>query len=231
MMRKYYYVFLLICLSAFGYNLAAQERLHDAELWLKLAAEANLTEKLEIGLEEQIRFDNNISELKSYFTELALGYDVSDAIALIGRLRYTTRNDNSGATQGRFNYLRYQLGTRIKHKAGQFRFKHRLLYQRGDRVDITPDEGDIIVQYFRYRLETEYKIKNWSYDPIFSIEYFSSLQDVIEERPDAIRLNFGTENELGKIGKFGIQYRYEWTLNYSFPRANHIIALSYKYSF
>lgn len=225
-------IYLLSLFSFLSFQQAVgQERLQDAELWLKIAAEAKLSKKLEIGLEEQIRFDQNISELKSYFTEMALGYDLSEQIALLGRLRYTTRNDNSGATQGEFNFLRYQLGTRIKHRTGQFRFSHRLLYQRADRVDIRPDEGDIIVKYFRYRFKTEYKIKNWSYDPEVSLEYFRPFENPLDDRPDAIRLNVGTENSLDNIGTFGIQYRYEWTVNYAFPRANHIIALSYSYNF
>lgn len=217
----------------FGMTFSAkgQERLTDTELWLKLAAEAQLADRLELGLEEQLRLDQNFSELKSYFTEVSLAYDLSKSIALLGRLRYTTRNDNSGATQGQFNFLRYQLGTRIKHEAGQFRFKHRLLYQRADQVDIRPDEGDIIVKYFRYRFETEYKIKNWAYDPLFSIEYFKAFENALDDRPDAIRLNFGTEDEIDNVGIFGIQYRYEWTINDIFPRANHIISLSYKYKF
>lgn len=223
--------FLPIFLLFITTNLVGQERLHDWELWMKLSGKAKLTDKVDLGLEEQIRFDKNISELKSYFSELSLEYDIIDAIGLIGRIRYTTRNNNSGATQGKFNFLRYQLGTRIKHKSGQFRFKHRLMYQRADRVDIKPDEGDIIVKYIRYRFETEYKIKNWSYDPIMSLEYFNPFENELDNRPDVFRLNVGTENELKKIGTFGIQYRYEWTVNYPFPRANHIIALSYQYNF
>jgi len=226
--RTYFLPFLLLL---FIQQVSAQERLQDAELWLKIAAEAKLSDKFEVGLEEQIRFDQNMTELKSYFSELSLGYDINDQIAILGRLRYTTRNDNSGATQGEFNFLRYQLGTRIKHRAGQFRFNHRLLYQRADRVDIRPNEGDIIVKYIRYRFKTEYKIKNWSYDPEVSMEYFKPFENALDDRPDAIRLNIGTENNIDKIGTFGIQYRYEWTVNYAFPRANHIIALSYSYSF
>lgn len=222
---------LLAFLGGPSFSVNGQERLTDTELWLKMAAEAKIANRLELGLEEQLRLDQNFSELKSYFTEVSMAYDLSKPIALLGRLRYTTRNDNSGATQGRFNFLRFQLGARIKHEAGQFRFKHRLLYQRADRIDIRPDEGDIIVKYFRYRFETEYKIKNWAYDPLFSIEYFKAFENALDDRPDAIRLNFGTEDEIDKIGVFGIQYRYEWTINDIFPRANHIIALSYKYKF
>ena len=142
-MRQLLFSIGLICLGIFQVN-AQDGRLNDFEIWAKLAAEKDLTERFKFGVEEQIRFDKNSSELKNFFTEISLNYDLSDNLALLGRARFLTRNDNSGADQGRKDYFRYQLGLRLKHKSGQFRFNHRLLYQRRDRFNLSPEEGDVI---------------------------------------------------------------------------------------
>lgn len=209
----------------------AQERLNDFELWAKLAVEGDVSERLKLGLEQQIRFDQNSSELKNYFTEIALNYNLSENFTLLGRARFLTRNDNSGADQGRKNYFRYQLGTRLKHRAGQWRFNHRLLYQRRDRMNLKPAEGDVLVKYIRYRFKTEYKIKSWPYDPLFTVEYFHALKNEFEEHPKAMRVGIGTERNYKKVGTFGLWYRYEWTLDYAFPQANYILSLAYTYKF
>jgi len=213
-------------------DLNAQDgRLNDFELWAKLAAEGDIGQRIKLGLEEQIRFDENSSEVKNYFTELALNYRLSDNFALLGRARFLTRNDNSGGDQGKKNYFRYQLGFRLKHQTGQFRFNHRFLYQRRDRFNLTPEEGDIIVKYARYRFKTEYKIKKWKYDPIFTAEYFLALDNDIEELPNAFRLGIGTERKYEGFGTLGLFYRYEWTTNFIYPEGNFILALAYTYTF
>lgn len=218
-------VFFLITLSsveAFSQN----ERLKDFELWAKLAVEGRPTEKIKLGLEQQIRFDENASEVKNYFTELALNYDLTDNFAFLGRARFLTRN-----SQNRKNFFRYQLGVRLKHRSGQFRFNHRLLYQRRDEMGKSTDEGDIIIKYFRYRFKTEYKIKSWAYDPIITAEYFQGLANDLANPPNAIRIGVGTERNYDKIGTFGIAYRYDWTLNNDFKVARGIVALGYTYKF
>lgn len=224
--------FILLLGFTLSASLKAQNgRLNDFEVWAKLAAETDLSEKFKIGMEEQIRFDQNSSEVKNFFTELALNYALSDNFALLGRARYFTRNDNRGGDQGMKNYFRYQLGFRLKHESGQFRFNHRLLYQRRDRLNLSQDEGDIIIKYARYRLKTEYKIKNWKYDPIITAEYFMAFDDTIEELPDAIRVGLGTERNYDGFGTLGLFFRYEWTTIFIYPQGNYILALAYTYQF
>jgi hypothetical protein len=223
------FVIALIC--CFSQHTKAQERLNDFEIWAKLAVEGDVGERWKLGLEQQIRFDENSTEVKNFFTEFALNYKISSHFALLGRARFFTRNDNRGADQGFKNYFRYQLGFRIKHEAGQFRFNHRLLYQRRDRFNLTPEEGDVILKYARYRLKTTYKIKNWKYDPIFTGEYFLAFENPVENIPDGMRLGIGTERSYEGFGKLGLFYRYEWTINYPFPEGNFILAFAYTYEF
>lgn len=219
------FIFTFIAISG-AQTFGQDERLRDFEVWAKLAIEGKPAERIKLGIEQQIRFDENASEVKNYFTELSMNYDLSEQFAVLGRARFLTRN-----SQDRKNFFRYQLGLRLKHRSGQFRFNHRLLYQRRDEMGKRANEGDIIIKYVRYRFKTEYKIKSWAYDPIITAEFFKGISSDFANPPNAIRLGIGTERSYDKIGTFGIAYRYDWSLNSEFKVGRYILALAYTYAF
>ena len=206
-------------------------RLTEFELWLKAGGKVNLTDKLRLSFEEQIRFDNDISDLKNFHTEFDLRYALNDQIDFHAVGRYITRNDNQGENQGFEDLFRYQLGFSYKHRTGQWRFKHRLLYQNRNELGIGKDAGDIPEQFARLRSNIEYKIKNWKYDPQFRIEYFGALNSNEATTVDQLRIGFGTEREIDKIGEFGFFFLFDRTKENDITFIDQIFFFKYTYLF
>lgn len=203
----------------------------DFELWFKAGAQADLTDQLQIEAEQQIRFDENASEVKTYHTEAAISYALDDHVKLFFVNRFVRRNDNRGDNQGYESHFRYQAGTQIKHAAGRFRFRHRLLYQHQNELGIKREEGDIAERFLRYRLSTAYKIKNWPYDPRIKIEYFNDLPKEFADTNDQMRFGIGTERNYKRIGQFSFDYLIERSLDLPVVRWSYILVMRYEYRF
>ena len=218
-------------LAVFSSARAQSGSVQDFELWLKAGAQADLSENIQLEVEQQIRFDENSSEVKNYHTEAGLSFELTDNIDLLWVNRLVRRNDNRGEVQGYETHFRYQLGTQFKHRAGQFRFRHRLLYQHRNELGRTESEGDIARQFIRYRFLTEYKIKNWPYDPRFKVEYFNDLPKEFGNTNDQIRFGIGTERNYKKIGQFSIEYMLERSLNIPITELTYILVFRYEYRF
>lgn len=210
---------------------AFAQRSTDFELWLKLGGKVDLAEKWRLDFEEQIRFDESVGAVKNYHTEAELKFKASKKLDLIFVPRFIRRNDNSGDNQGYENLIRFQVGSAYEHKSGQFEFKHRLLFQHRNEMGVRKDEGDLPEKVIRYKLNTEYKIKNWKYDPQFSVEYFNALDKPLTNEFNSIRFGFGTERGYDKFGDLGIDYLLDMTLGRPVQQVAHIISLKYTYKF
>ena len=203
----------------------------DFEFWLRAGGQIDLLDQLQLQAEQQIRFKENGSEVKNYHTEVALSYTLLKGVDVLFVNRFIRRNDNKGSVQGYESHYRYQLGARAKHRAWKFRFKHRLLFQERNQLGLTSEEGDVSRRFLRYQLATEYKIKNWPYDPKFKIEYFNDLPQQFSTTNDQLRLGIGTERKYDNLGRFAIEYLLERSLKIPTTEWTSILAFKYEYRF
>lgn len=225
-------LFILIIAGPLPNLVVAQETEKDFEVWLKTDQKFNLGQRLDFTLEEQLRFDEYASAVKTYHFELETKFEVYKNIDLLFTPRFIRRNDNQGSNQGYENRFRYQVGAGYKHKLSQWRFKHRIVFQDRNDMGISESEGDIPVQTFRFRSGIEYKIKNWSYDPEVRFEYFLASNASKTGRDDAIRFSVGTSKDYDIWGEFGFFYMYERTVNPLLTaEIDHILQFSYSYTF
>ena len=103
-------IFLLLCALTSSLTGQTNNRVTDTEVWLKTGAKIDLFERWELGIEEQIRFDDNVNALKNFHTEMELTFKPTDDLSIHVVSRYITRNDNRGAIQGFEDLFRYQVG-------------------------------------------------------------------------------------------------------------------------
>ena len=230
-MTKVWKLFLL--LLAFG-SLKAQDgsyvEVRDFETWTSAEFNFKPSKKLSFGLQQQVRLDNNSSELKNTFTQASASYALFKNFELEYGLRYIAINDNSGAVQG-YNYdYRHHFDLSFKHKIKPLRLNHRLRYTTRNEAGLSSEEGDMARQTLRYRMKIDYNIKKWKLDPILSGELFNRFENGINEGISDYRITFGTEYNLKKAGKIGIYYRFEKELNTSYPMEVHLIRLKYSFT-
>lgn len=208
----------------------AQEEDTDTALWTSIGIIYEASDKWTFGLEEQLRFKDNIGAIDQYFTELSAGYAIFKNAELGVGLRYIRRNDNRGNIQGYEDRLRFQIDASYKHKLGRLSFKHRLRYQNRNELGISADEGDIARQRLRFKTAISYNIQNWKLDPKFSAELFNGFAENQESEFNKYRFTLETAYKFKQAGRIRVFYRYEDEFNITDPKAAHIIGVGYRYT-
>ena len=202
----------------------------DLESWNSLGLEYKLNKKWSFELEEQLRLDENISEIAEYFTQLETRYSITKKIDIGLGLRYIRENDNEGNVQGYENHFRYNVDALYKHKINDFTLKYRLRYQNKNELGVSSSDGDYAKQYLRLKAAVEYNFKNWKLDPKFAAEIFNRFENGDVDQYNKYRLTLGTDYKIKNFGKLGIFYRIEKDINEAIPETTNIIGLKYTYT-
>jgi hypothetical protein len=203
----------------------------DVELWLGAGVKYDATDQLQLTLEQQLRFDDNVSAVKNYHTELQLEFEFLNNMEFFGATRFIRRNDNRGAVQGYENHFRYQVGLTYGHRLRPLELDYRVIYQHRNELQVSAADGDVARQFMRFRTRATYKIRNWKYDPQFRIEYFEAFDEAAAGIDDGIRFGIGTERDFDELGELGFHYFFERTLGAEIPEHAHIFSLRYSYRF
>lgn len=223
-MKKYLKILFFIFLP-FAIFAQTEEKIRsqDLETWSALEFEYEITPKLSINLEEQLRLKENSSTIDSYFTELSGKYELWKDFSIGTGFRFIKSNDTNGKIQGYENHIRYQFDASYKHKIDKLELKYRLRYQ--NRKELNSDNPNEAIT--RLKLSLDYNFKNWKLDPELSGEIFSPLN---ESQISKYRLTLGTSYKIGKNSKIKAFYGFENTTNTDNLKHSDIIGLSFKYT-
>lgn len=202
---------------------------NDFETWSSIGVEYKVNKRLSLGLEEQLRLENNSSEIDAYFTQFSTSYKVWGNFSLGGGLRYINKNDNQGKIQGYENHFRYQIDAGYKHKLNKFSLKYRFRYQNKNELGVSVEEGDEVKQYLRFKTALGYNISDWKLDPKLSFEVYKQL-DVEGDGFNKLRWTLSTGYKFKKMGELKLFYRIEKELNVSIPSTISILGLKYVYA-
>ena len=211
----------------------------DFELWTGVNLKKSfLDDKMQFGLTQEFRFEDNATSINNFFTEAELGYKFFKGFRVDLGYRFVRNNRNSGyRSEGRFfSDINY------KHKFNRFKLGYRFRFQNQSALgrDATDDD---IVNKFRLRFKLKYNIRNWKFDPYFAAEgFFTQTTNRInyiptiteEERVSGFekyRLTLGTSYDITKKINVGAFYRYErelgsFPLYYNTPRQYFIAGLN-----
>lgn len=221
----------LLCLTVFllcfMHSFSQSDDTEDLENWSSIRLKYKLNKKWSFELEEQLRLDEDISEIQGYFTQLSAEYSLIKNLKIGGALRFVRINDNDGKVQGYENYLRFHLDASYKHKINYWSLKYRFRYQNRNELSV----DDYANQKLRLKAGIEYNIKNWKLDPEFSAEIFNRIGQEKEDNGfKKYRLTLGTDYKIKNIGTIGLFYRIEKELNETIPKTTNIIGLKYTYT-
>jgi len=219
-MKKNFLTLLLVVLSTI--SLSAQTT--DVKFWNSYKLSTDIAKKWSADIEQQIRFNNNISSFDFALTELSIGYKINKHFDLAGGLRYSYLENSSDA--GIDSYDRFRWMADVKFDTELFtkdlKANVRLRYQESREVAGT-DSPD---RYLRTRIQLEYNLSKLV-DPDLSYELYYKFAQPGEFR--AHRINLSADWRLIKKLHLETSYIYQWEINVKDPDMEHIIAVGLKY--
>jgi hypothetical protein len=212
-------------LSALLFSSPLKGQVKDAGLWTSINFEAKVVKKVTFNFSQEFRFNENITELGTAFTDAGLSYKLNKHIQFTANYRFTQRHriDNYYSFRHRF-YVDIKYSQKLK----PFDISLRTRFQ--DQIsDIgRASDGGIPEYYLRNRLSLGLDL-NKPFSPYISVELFSPLNYPHYNAFDNIRTIAGIEYAFSKHHKIDIFYMIQKEVNVSEPRMDFVIGLGYSY--
>jgi len=200
-------------------------QINDAGLWTSVTLEKKLNRKITLGISEEFRFNENISELSTFFTEAAVEYEFTKAIAISGGYRFINKRRVDDSYSKRHRFLANLV---LKWKFGEFNTSVRLRYQSQFSDIESSNDGSVPKNYLRTKLSVKYDLDK-RYTPFISGETYYHTNNSDGILFDNFRLSAGIEYDFSKKSSAELGYIFDREVNINEPWTNYIIALSWKY--
>ncbi|MFK8045416.1 MAG: DUF2490 domain-containing protein [Crocinitomicaceae bacterium] len=222
--------FLTVFLFHFQQTIHAQDDYtivtQDLESWSRIGIKYKPNKKWSIGLDQQLRLNQNSSLINQIITDLSAKYKFKSGLFFGTAIRYVADKNND---QSFDNDFRFNIDAGYKHNIKRLTLNYRIRYQNKNEIGLSQAEGDNVDKVLRLKVGADYNIKKWKLDPKFSAELFSDLTES-SDRLSKLRFTFGTDYSFNKKNELGVFYRLERELNASYPKTTYIIGLNYTYT-
>lgn len=212
MKSKFLCLALLVCSTAFGQSAT------DPAVWFKAGTKFDLNKELSLSLSGRYRA-STLSDDR-WITEAQFGRELNKKWDLGIELRHYMIFDTKGATQGSFQRVRAQFyaSQHIDLAKGDLHVRYALQ----QRAVLTGSGNNEFTG--RLRVQYDYPIKDFKWDPTFEAEFFSSGDPNFDR---ALRLGVGSESKVaGK--KLGFGYFYQRDLSNTGTHA-HVVQTSIRF--
>ncbi len=206
-----------------SYSVMGQSK--DAGLWTSVSIEAKLNKRLSAALSQEFRFNENISELGTVFTDAGLDYKLNKHFEVAVNYRYIHKHrvDDSYSKRHRF-YADIKYAKKFKPLQLQLRSRLQDEYADFGRAS----DGGTPEFYLRNKFRVKYDTKK-PYSPYLSVELFSPLSYPRSSAFDNIRSTAGIDYDLTKHHKIDLFYMIQRELNVSSPSTDFVIGIGYSY--
>jgi hypothetical protein len=213
----------IIFFVGFLYCSPLKGQVKDAGLWTSAGFEFKVVKKITASISEEVRFNENISEVGMILTDLGMSYKYNKHFQFSVGYRYSQKREVE-----EYYSIRHRFNADIKYekKIKPFEIKYRIRLQ-GHYSDIgRASDGGIPEYYLRNKLAMNLDLEK-SYSPYISLELFSSLNYPRISAFEGIRTTAGVEYKFSKHHKIDLFYLVQKELNVSNPETDFVVGLGY----
>lgn len=204
------------CLSSFS-----QEK--DAGLWTSFSVDKKITQALGVSVSEELRFNENISELGTFFTDAGATYKLNDDLRASANYRFINKRKLDDSYSKRHRYY-FDLSYRKKIKKITPAIRIRFQSQYADVY--SSDDGAIPEWYLRPKISLRYNMKG-KWTPYLSSELFYHF--AVQEFDNA-RYTFGMERKISDKLDLDLFFMHQREFNVNRPTYDYIWGIGLTYS-
>lgn len=207
-----------ICVS--GHCSFAQEK--DAGLWTSISVEKKFTQKFSANISEELRFNQNISILGSFFTDAGITFRLNDAFRIAANYRFINRHRLDGSYSKRH---RYYFDLSWRKKINRITPVARLRFQSQYTDMYSSPDGFIPEYYLRPKFSLRYNMKG-KWNPYIGCELFYGIPKEL----DNARYTLGAERSINKKVSLDIFFLHQREFNVRNPIYDYIWGFTISYS-
>ncbi len=215
------YIFFLLS----GSGLFAQ--VNDARLWASVNIEKKITSSFSFTISEEIRMNENISEVGSFFTDAGFRYKINKLIRISANYRFTNNRQLDNSYSQRHRYY-FDLSLRKKIKPVTFTFRTRFQSQYTD-INCSPD-WQVPEYYTRNKLTMDFDLDK-KYSPFISAEAYTPLFSGNGLYIDNVRYCAGFDYQFNRAHEIELFYMLQKEYNVNNPQNDYIVGIGYYFTF
>lgn len=213
-MNKHVFYLVILLLPLFSLGQVST----DAKLWTGISLEKEIHD-LEIQLNQEFRFNENVTHLEKTLTELQFEYKMDKPFYLRWGYRFDQEFDYE--TKNVDVNHRVELGLAIKKKfLYDWKFKYRTKFQM--KFKSTEKEDPF---YWRNKFTMEYR--RFDIEPYVSYEFYFKFNNKFDFNRN--RYFVGAKYDLNKDSSLKVFYFYEDKFNRKNLKVNHVWGVMYRY--
>lgn len=217
---------IVIILFIFFIITTGYSQVSDLQLWGALSVDKKIGQRLKAGIEQELRFDNNISMLSESYTDIGLSYKLSSAFSTGIYYRFKKeRNKILNYSTGH----RYYIDLSYERRLARLNLKLRSRFQSQYTDIYTSENGFIPKNYNRNKLTIEYRLKNNPYSPSLSAEMFYQLNNPEGNNINKGRYSAGLKRKINNRNSVELFYMLQSEYNRKNPQNISIIGFSYNF--
>ena len=214
-----------ILLLTAGQCLLAQ--VSDAALWTSVNIEKKINQRIAIGLSNEFRFNENMSELGTIYNDLGVSYRFNKNLRVSLNYRFINKRllDDSYSQRHRF-----YVDLTGKKKFSPVECIVRLRFQQQYKDMYVSEDGLTPAFYFRPKLSLKYVEFN-KLEPFVSYEAFFPLWSGSPDIPDEHRFSAGIDCNFDRRNSIEIFATYNLEFGKRLKQDDFIAGIGYSFSF
>jgi hypothetical protein len=217
---------LLIAAALAGFPPAGSAQENDAGLWTNATVEKKITKDLDVVFTEEFRFNENVTQLESFFSDIGAEYSIVKGFKCGLFYRFINKRNLDGSySQAHRFYGDLSYKQKIKRFEAGYRIRLQVQYKEVNRSET----GNVPDCYIRQKLHFGYNTKS-RFDPYID----SELWYLMSPRWcgfDNVRITAGTTVRITKSHSLDLAWIYQKEFNVANPVTDYIFFIGYKFSF
>ncbi|MCX6244393.1 MAG: DUF2490 domain-containing protein [Bacteroidetes bacterium] len=218
-------VFLFLCLLFPQKGIFAQ--VNDAQLWTSLNIEKKITPVLSAHFTEEVRLNENITEVGTIFSDFSLSYRLGKRFKIAAGYRFSNQRNVDDSYDKRHRYY-FDLGYREKVKPVTFLLRTR--FQSEYSNIYSSEDGFVPDNHARVKLTLKFDL-NRKFVPYIEGESFFRLNRIVYGSFDQLRLCGGIEYTFNRMHMVDVHYLFRKEYNVKHPETDYVVGISYYFTF
>jgi hypothetical protein len=204
----------------------------DAALWMNAYLEKKLGPKLNVHLNEVLRFNHNITRYYYSYSDVGVTYKIKDWWHATLDYVLVTNDAPTNNFTSEYQSVRHQLyfDMAFKYDYGDFRFNYRSMIQAQIKDVYSSKIGYIPNWYFRNKLTVKYTL-NRRLTPYVSTELYYHFYTNLGDEFDRARYYAGMFWHIYSNTDLEFYYMIQRQFNVFQPSTDYVIGLGYAHYF
>lgn len=216
------FCFIVLCATSLCFA-----QVNDAGLWASINLEKKVSSKLTLTFTEEARFNENISEPGTLFSEIGGNYKLKKYLVVGASYRFIQRRRVDDFYSMRH---RYMMDVSLKHKIKKVAFTFRERFQTQYANINSSETGKVADRYLRSKLTVKFDLDK-KYTPFISAELFYQLTNPKGNELDNMRYAAGFEYKFNKRTSVDLFYLINKEINMNDPVNDYVTGIGFNYSF